>query len=221
MTKGISKIYSIVILVFVFCIISTAEIIKEVNQENKSIYLDPGHGGKDCGAISKDDFYEKELNLNICFYLKTYLENADFKVYLTRDGDYDLASPNAKIRKTEDITKRVNLINNSNCLLYISVHANIYSSGSIKGAQTFYKANDEKCKLLAENVQEQLISILKNTNRKALAIKGKYLIDNTVKPGSLVEVGFLSNDEELSLLKTESYQKQIAYAIFQGIINYL
>ncbi len=185
------------------------------------IYLDPGHGGKDVGGVSKTNIYEKNVNLNICFYLKGYLENSGYNVKMTRYADHDLASQNSKNRKHEDMIKRVNLINDHTTILFISLHCNIYTDSTIKGAQTFYKKDNEESKQLSESIQEKMKILLKNTDRKAKSITSKYIIDNTTKVGSLVEVGFLSNDLESKLLSTKEYQDLVAYAIYIGIIEYL
>ncbi len=181
------------------------------------IYIDPGHGGFDGGAVSKDkQLVEKDLTLNIAFKVQNYLEQMGYKVLLTRDKDKALAS-----NKSNDIYTRVSTINNSNCLLYISIHANSYPHESIKGAQTFYNGNDKENKLLAEAIMDMFKIIDPYNNRIAKSITDKYLIDNTKKTGCLVEVGFLSNTLEQQKLKTNSYQEQIAYAIYLGIMKYL
>lgn len=188
--------------------------------EIKYIYLDPGHGGKDGGA-ENNEVHEKNINLIISYHLKTYLENIGYNVKMTRYGDYDLASYNSKNRKTEDIKKRVNLINQEDIILYISIHCNKYTNSKIYGAQTFYNHENEQNKDLAEKIQNRIKSILNNTKRDAKSIKGKYLLDNAKTTGCLVEVGFLSNDEEVDLLSKSEYQKQMAYCIYLGIIEYL
>lgn len=226
--KRMSKILNICLLVLllissplIYLVIFKSNVIaKETNEEN-IIYLDPGHGGIDCGGISNNGVYEKDINLKICKYLKIYLENVGYKVKFTRNGDYDLASPGSKNRKNEDILKRVSYIDESNCLLFVSIHCNIYTSNNVRGAQTFYNSKAEDNKILAESIQEKLIAVLKNTNRVAKSINGKYLIDNSKSVGCLVEVGFLSNPEELNLLICENYQEQVAYSVYLGIIDYI
>ncbi len=187
----------------------------------KIIYIDPGHGGIDGGGMAISGVYEKEINLKVAYYLKTFLENSGYNVLLTRYGDYDLASPNSKNRKAEDIKKRVSLINDDKTILYISLHCNIYLNNSIYGAQTFYNDNNLSNKILAENIQSKFQTILKNTNRKSKKIKEKYLVDNAIKDGCLVELGFLSNEKEYNLLISNEYQEKLAYCIYIGIIEYL
>lgn len=211
---------------FVFLIVialSSVAAIVTTNSvtENKVIYIDPGHGGPDGGAVGIDGIFEKDIVLSISKKLKRYLNEAGYEVLMIRDGDYDLADDNSKNKKREDIHNRVKLINDSNCLLYISIHANKYSSPKIYGSQVFYKPNDELSKVLSEEIQDALKSILQNTKRDAKSISGKYLIDHAKVPGALVEVGFLSNPKEAEELVSDYYQEQMAYAIYVGVLSYL
>ena len=82
------------------------------------VFIDPGHGGIDPGAIYKD-IYEKDINLSISFKLKELLEQENIKVYMTRSGDYDLAVTNAQNRKRSDLSRRSNIINRSGSDLYV------------------------------------------------------------------------------------------------------
>ncbi|MFA7435102.1 MAG: N-acetylmuramoyl-L-alanine amidase CwlD [Bacilli bacterium] len=206
----------VIALSSVAAIVTTNSVI-----ENKVIYIDPGHGGPDGGAVGIDGIFEKDIVLSISKKLKRYLNEAGYEVLMIRDGDYDLADDNSKNKKREDIHNRVKLINDSNCLLYISIHANKYSSPKIYGSQVFYKPNDELSKVLSEEIQDALKSILQNTKRDAKSISGKYLIDHAKVPGALVEVGFLSNPKEAEELVSDYYQEQMAYAIYVGVLSYL
>lgn len=219
--KNILIIILFILLIYIV-VIKIKNIRTTMIEINKQlIVIDPGHGGIDGGGMSNTGMYEKDINLKISYYLKCYLENSGYTVLLTRYSDYDLASKNSSNRKKEDISKRLDIINNDDVFLYISIHCNIYTNTSIYGAQTFYNDNDINNKLLAENVQKMLINILKNTTRKAKSIEDKYLIENAKKVGCLVEVGFLSNEQEFNLLKTNQYQDLVAYCIYLGIIEYL
>lgn len=221
MNSNLKKIINVLFLLILF--LSSLALVTAKNYiiPNNLIYIDPGHGGPDGGAVGCLGTFEKNIVLDIAKKLKFYLVNAGYNVKLTREGDYDLADDTSKNKKRDDIHNRVKLINDSNCMLYISIHANKYSSPKIYGAQVFYKPNDEKGKLLSEEIQSSLIDILKNTNRQAKAITGKYLIEHAKPPGALVEVGFLSNPEEAKLLTDSYYQEKVAYAIYTGIISYI
>jgi len=190
-----------------------------LNSEEKtiSVYIDPGHGGLDGGAVGIDGTHEDEIALSISLMLRGYFEEIGINTYLTRDGDYDLANQNYN-RKREDIHKRVELINDSNATLFISIHLNSIPSSKWSGAQTFYYGDNNKS--LAVKIQKSLEDKL-STNRKAKAISRVYLLKNVEKIGVLVEVGFLSNYKELTLLKTVEYQDEIANAIYLGVLNYL
>ena len=88
------KIYLIIILLLIWTFNIINIKASELSLKNKIIYLDPGHGGTDPGSIYKDT-YEKDINLSICIKLKENLEKMGAKVYLTRDGDYDLSTEDA------------------------------------------------------------------------------------------------------------------------------
>ena len=210
-------ILSPIVLLFV---LKTSVIAME-NNIPKYIVIDPGHGGIDGGGVSKTGVYEKNINLIVSYYLKLYLENSGYNVKMTRTGDYDLACKNSDNRKSEDINKRVEIINEENVILYISIHCNKFNDSNIRGAQTFYNINNEESRKLSNIIQNKLNTILKNTNRITKDITGKYLVDNAIKTGSLIEIGFLSNDDELKLLMDKSYLDKVAYCIYIGIIDYI
>ncbi len=182
------------------------------------IYLDAGHGGKDGGA-DYGDTYEDELVLNITHLLRDKLENIGYTVYLTREGDYDLAD-NDNNRKRQDIIKRTGLINNSDASLYLSIHLNSSPSSTWSGAQVFYNDNLEDNKVLSEIIQKNFVNILGNTTREAKPIRGIYLVKNVKKIGALLECGFLSNEGERELLKTEEYREKIAMSIYLSILEF-
>lgn len=183
----------------------------------KIIIIDPGHGGKDPGTIS-DTIYEKDINLAISKALEIELAKAGATIILTRDDDYDLAEPNARWRKKSDFDNRINLINNSNADLYLSIHLNYLTNNIYYGPQVFY--DKEENKNLASIIQEILNTNL-NTDREIKKIPNEtYMYDKLNIKGVLIECGFLSNTEEKSKLLTEEYQQEIASLIKDAIIKY-
>lgn len=184
----------------------------------KIIYLDPGHGGIDPGAVYKD-IKESEINLKIAQKTQKILEQKGAIVYLTRYGNYDLSVPNTINKKRSDLSRRGNIINLSNCDLYLSIHLNAETSSTWKGAQMFYDdvnyENEKIAKIFQETFKKNL-----NTNRKYKKIDNFYLTRRVERPGILIEVGFITNPNERYLLTTDSYQQKVANTILEAIIKY-
>ena len=210
--------YKIIMFAIFVTILTIFGTVKADNSlYGKCIYLDPGHGGVDPGAYY-GGVKEEDINLAIAFKLREELEKVGATVYLTREGDYDLSN-NAADRKRNDLYKRVKLINNSGCDMYLSLHLNATKSTSWHGAQVFYDdINDNNIKLAAI-LQKQLKADLK-TNRKYKEVTNGYIYRRVKIPGVLVEMGFLSNPYERGKLKTENYQYLIARSLVKGIKIY-
>lgn len=182
----------------------------------KTIVIDPGHGAEDPGT-SYGNLYEKDINLNISLYLEKELGKLGAKVLLTRDGDYDLSTPNANYRKRSDFDNRIKKINNSNADLYLSIHLNYLNDFSYSGPQVFYNKENKE---LAEVVQVNLNKISNGTRDIKKIPTNTYMYNKLKVAGLLIECGFLSNSKERNLLKTEEYQKKIARAISLGVLEY-
>ena len=113
------------------------------------------------------------------------------------------------------------IINEDTNILYISIHANIYPQASVKGAQTFYNSKNEQSKMLGEFIQDYLKLEDKTNNRLSKAIKNKYIVDNAKTPGCIVELGFLSNQEDQAILTNEKTLEYRMLMVYLGIIKYL
>lgn len=202
-------------------ILTTSTSIERIN---KVIVLDAGHGGEDGGAVSKSGILEKDLNLVITLKLKDLLEKENFIVILTREDDRQLySSENGSVakKKTEDINKRIEIVNGSNADILISIHMNSFPQSYCNGWQTFYSTNSIVGKQIAENIQKSIgENVLIENKRIAKTIEGIKLVRNTKIPAVIVECGFLSNEEEASRLNNEEYQNKIAKGICEGIIHW-
>lgn len=190
-----------------------------------TIIIDPGHGGEDGGASSASGLLEKDLNLSISLYLKSFLEQSGFKVSLIRDGDYavyDESASTLKEKKTSDLKNRLKICNSSENNIYISIHQNKFQQSSCKGTQVFYSPNNDISKAFAEAVQSTVKNLLQNDNdRKIKPSNGSiYILDNSEVPCILVECGFISNPDEAYLLSTGEYQKQISFALYLGFLDF-
>ncbi|GIO23085.1 N-acetylmuramoyl-L-alanine amidase CwlD [Oceanobacillus sp. J11TS1] len=190
----------------------------------KVIVIDPGHGGADGGAVGSDGTVEKDIALEVSKIVQSYLMQHGALVYLTREEDVDLAAEGTSglaNRKSEDIRNRLAFIHEKQPEFFISIHLNALPSKQWHGAQTFYYPRFEEGEHLATMIQEEIIRNLENTNRQPLALDKMYLLKHAEVPGALVEIGFLSNEAEREQLKDETYQRQMAASIYEGILRYV
>jgi len=190
----------------------------------KTIIIDAGHGSPDEGASTKDNVTEAEINLKIALKLQKLLEEAGSKVILTRSdekGIYDVNAKTIREKKVSDLKNRVKIGNESGADVLVSIHLNKIPQEQYWGWQTFFKEGNENSKKLAENIQEGLNSSIQKENKRVpLKINNIYLMDHVEIPTSIVECGFLSNEEEKNLLQTNEYQDKLAWGIYVGIMNY-
>lgn len=214
--KKIIKI-TVIALLLISAIFINKEVEALLPLSGKIIIIDPGHGGKDPGTISNDT-YESDINLQISKYLEIELTKMGATIILTREGDYDLSTPNARWRKKSDFDNRINLINNSKANLYLSIHLNYLEDSKYYGAQVFY--NNEENKKIASSIQDVLNKELENDRTIKKIPNRTYMYSKLNIPGVLIECGFLSNYKEKELLKTSEYQQKLAKTITEGIINY-
>ena len=185
----------------------------------KVIYLDPGHGGFDPGAMYMD-IHEADLNLKISQKLEKKLLSLGAIVYMTRYGDYDLSAINTINRKRSDLSRRGNIINRSDCDLFLSIHLNAEETGIWRGAEVYYDDKNSENKKIAKIMQEQLKKYL-NSKRSLKKTNDLYLQKRIEKPGVLIEAGFLSNSSDRYLLKQDAYQEKIATALTEGVLEYM
>ncbi len=186
----------IVVLLSVSSITFPIFVAQTVKNQNV-ICIDAGHGGSDPGKVGNSNVLEKDINLSLALKLQKLLERKNFKVYMTRNGDYNLADSKEN-EKRSDLSNRV-----------ISIHQNSYPSSDVHGAQVFYPQGSEKSKQLADHIQYALIKGLDpNNHREAKANAEYYLFRDNPYPIVIVECGFLSNPEELKALQDDGYQKK-------------
>lgn len=213
------KIKKVLAVFFIFCLIFGVP-IRANSDENKTqniILIDPGHGGIDGGAKSKNGTIEKNINLLIASKLKKSLEDAGYLVYMTREEDSQLDT-----RKAKDLTARCQMKKDTKCDAFISIHQNIFPQASCFGAQVWYASNDYS-KLLAEDIQDSLKETIDDKNKRvAKAAKEQYKIlrDGYEGASILVECGFLSNYEEEQRLKSDEHQDKIVKGITNGVNKY-
>ncbi len=154
------------------------------------------------------------------------LNSCGYEVISTRNDDSGTEEdPSASIakRKVSDLNNRLKLINSYENAIFVSVHLNKFTTSTANGAQVFYSKNHSKSSELGSEIQKSIVELLQPNNERVIkqATKSTYLLHNAKIPSVIVECGFLSNAAELNKLKDKNYQKQMAYAVFCGIIQFL
>lgn len=180
--------------------------------KGKVIVVDPGHGDDRPGAIA-NGIIEKNETLDVAKRVKEKLESQGATVYLTRNGDTDCA-PGASIET--DLECRPALATSKHANIFVSIHVNS-ADASAKGAETYYYKNSDKA--LANAIQQHYIS---KTGLKDRHVRQDSfsVIRHAVVPGTLIELGFLTNSSDAVALKSDSMKDKMAQGITDGIIDY-
>jgi N-acetylmuramoyl-L-alanine amidase len=196
----------------------------------KTVILDPGHGGKDPGAMSGGR-EEKTLTLDIARRVRTLLQAAGVKVVMTRDED-----------KFVDLEKRPAVVGKNGGDVFVSIHINATKDKSVRGIETYVTASENfpptaEAKLAGKYPKKpnndfnhsntvlghQIQAALRNFTRaedRGLRHARFVVIRESKVPAALVECGFVTNPDEGYRLGLPSYRDTLAQAIAQGILNY-
>lgn len=197
----------------------------------RTVILDPGHGGKDPGAISAGGLQEKVLALDIARRTRAHLAAAGLNVVLTRNDDRFL-----------ELADRPKLAAQKGGDIFVSIHLNSTGGRAVQGIETFATAAKDypatadglltrkhpevpnnrfnhSSTALANQLQKALIGITRAEDR-GLKRARFVVIRQATMPAALVECGFLSNVAETQKLSTPSYRETLAQGIAQGILNY-
>jgi len=191
---------------------------------NKTIIIDPGHGGPDPGAIGIGGVQEKNLNLAIADKLKAELTKNGFTVIMTRDSDisiYDAGCTTLAQKKDSDLNNRIKIIQANPQAVFVSIHQNFNSDPKYSGTQVYYSLNKLGSKTLANLIQTDIISGLEPDNNRKIQQPGKLrvLLKATI-PAVLIECGFISNNAEAVSLESSSYQDKLVNLIAKGIVDF-
>lgn len=204
------------------------------------VFIDPGHGGIDPGAISRDGkTYEKTITLDIAKRLQTYLTGAGFTTLLSRTDN----------NTTLSLEERSVMANNWNADIFISIHINSSTSTMPNGYETYVLANVGQLSttmipssMTAKDWEFVNATYNGNKNDNGNILLGFAIHRRTVKtsripdrglrrarynvlrgvtmPAVLVECGYLSSPKDFKLLKTADFRERCARGIYQGICDY-
>jgi len=179
------------------------------------VVLDPGHGGPANGA-QYFGAKEKDINLTILYTIGKKYFNSDtskLKVYYTRYRDVDMG-----------LSERAAFTQKVGADLFVSLHMNA-AAQSARGTEVFYsvKSNSPNkaglnSQKLAEILNTRLCSILGTKNRGVKTENHTVTYKNTV-PAVLIELGFMSNEEDFALLTDEQFQDKAARTIYETLLE--
>ncbi|MHB8619179.1 MAG: N-acetylmuramoyl-L-alanine amidase family protein [Chloroflexota bacterium] len=194
--------------------------------QGKVIVVDPGHGGRDTGAI-KNGLLEKNVTLAIGLDLRDYLQGQGARVVMTRQTDVALGPTT-----DTDLQARVNIARRAHADAFIAVHGNSVADPGYSGATTYYgpgcgyysgahlsAADVGRGFSLARLVQAALVNQTHEINRGSHA-QIYWVLGDPGIPSILVETGFLSNQVEAAKLANPAYQHVVASAIGEGVDGY-
>lgn len=194
--------------------------------DNKTIAIDPGHGGID-GGTNRLAILEKDINLMIGLKLRDLLVKKGANIIMTRETDDSLDDGiiGNGSRHREDLDARVKIVNESNADLLISIHVNYSKNPQKMGAIVYHHGDSESGNNLANHMQDYLNDIKTydkiNISIHHVPIAGDfYILKNTTIPGILIEVGFISNETDIELLLNSEHQNEIVEKITKGIMYY-
>jgi len=179
------------------------------------VLIDPGHGGDDYGAeVDSLGLNEKTLNLAIALKLYNLLQQDTDKIYvnMTRFAETTVSRPD-----------RVAMANASYDFL-VSIHCNTSDESSPHGVATYYQTHEGVDKPftseeLADVIQSGVVDVTGAHDRGTVADTELYLLNHTTIPAVIVEVGYLTNPDELNLLLDDSYEEKLAEGLRQGILE--
>ncbi len=200
-----------------YCVDITKNTTTATPKNDKLIVIDPGHGGDEPGSLGKIDgkivLYEKDVNLKIATVAYNKLLEEGYNVIATRTDD-----------STVSLQKRVEIANESNASLFVSVHNNSFEESSAKGTLTMYAYDDTEANAnvmtgykLAKTIQPFISEATQSQDRGLLRNPKIYVLAKTAMPAALVECLFISNEEDLEKLMDGQYIEKMGIAIANGI----
>ena len=173
------------------------------------VVVDPGHGGKDPGAIGILQTREKDLVIDISLHLQQFLSQHGIGVLMTRERDLFVS-----------LEGRSQMANRAGADLFVSIHANAISMQrpDVNGLETYYfQSGRGLADAIHRNVRQRITTIRDRRVRRARF----YVLRKTRMPSVLVEVGFVTGNEDVYRLRDADYRKRMAEAIGYGILEYI
>ena len=170
------------------------------------VTINAGHcPGLDSGAVGQTGLQEAHVTDDVAQLVQYYLQQAGYETLVVQENEL------------RDIT---DASNNWGANLFISVHCNAAENRSAQGTETFCFSEFGEGGKLARCIQSQIINEMGTVDRGVKSHQGLYVLRNTNCPAVLVELAFISNDEDEALLASEESKDGFAKAIARGVTDY-
>ncbi|MGI6163078.1 MAG: N-acetylmuramoyl-L-alanine amidase [Bacillota bacterium] len=187
--------------------------------KGRVIVIDPGHGGAEPGAISYWGDKEKAFTLAIAAKVRYYLESQGAAVIMTRYGDYSPGSDWSP--PADDLLARVSIANSRDADLFVSIHINAYPRDpGVSGVMGFYRNGSWESQKLAQSLANG-VSSAAGLRFIDVQMGPYYVLNHTYMPAALIEVGFMTNWNDVNLLKQNWFQDSVAKGLARGIGEFL
>lgn len=183
--------------------------LPQLNQRRIVVAIDPGHGGRDPGAVGIGGLQEKQVILPISQQVATILRDQGVEVVMTRNRDIELG-----------LDPRVQIAERADADLFVSIHANAInlSRPDVNGLETYYYSNAGS--RFARTVHDIVLSTMGMPDRRVRQARF-YVIRRTSMPAILIEVGFVTGAEDIHNLRDPEWRSQMASAIARGILTHI
>jgi N-acetylmuramoyl-L-alanine amidase len=183
-----------------------------VTNKRVLVMIDPGHGGKDPGAIGLGGLREVDVILPVALQVAQILRKNGIEVKMTRNSDYFVG-----------LDERITLSRQSGATLFVSIHANSIDNRPDVNGLELYHYNIGKS--FAETVHRNVLEYVNKNgffiaDRRVRSARFLVLRKSSI-PAILVETGYLTSETEAARLRRDDYRKVMAEGIAQGIIQYV
>ena len=175
----------------------------------RTIIIDPGHGGKDPGAVAPNGMPEKQFTLAGALLLSTNLIWRGYYTVLTRKGDTYVS-----------LKERVKIAEENRGDLFISLHCNSYDDEEANGFEVCIYSRESPAYFLAHQIKSRLMLNTPLKPRGIIERPDLYILRKTSMPAVLVELGFLSNYRDLEILSYPEAFSRIIAQIADSIIYF-
>lgn len=190
----------------------TAILALSANYVRPRVIIDPGHGGKDPGAVGA--VVEKDVTLDVALRVRELLNAAGVDVVMTREGDWEL-NPS----KNTDLEMRAGM-GTPGTMMFVSIHVNARDARHALegyGIETWWNPNHPLSSSLAGILQAHMIDMTGASNQGLHNTRSLSVLRNSRIPAALVEIGFTSHPVDGLNLKDNNYLDRVAVGIAQGI----